>query len=96
MLRNIMDFCWLLMRLAQPALQAMLTSKADEDQQGELQGVITSLNSLIAIVGPIAVASLYSVLQSVWPGYPGSVWMFAVVLYVPCFVVLLRGGGRRS
>ena len=77
--------------LAQPALQAMLTSKAGENQQGELQGVLTGLNSLIAIVGPIAVASLYAVLQGAWPGYPGSVWMFAIVLYVPCFVLLLKG-----
>ena len=82
--------------LAQPALQAMLTSKAGEDQQGELQGVITSLNSLIAIVGPIAMASLYAVLQRAWPEYPGSVWMFAALLYFPCFVLLLRGGGKWS
>ena len=74
----------------------MLSSKAGEDQQGELQGVLTSLNSLIAVVGPIAVASLYALLQRAWPEYPGSVWMFAIALYAPCFVLLLKRRGIQS
>jgi DHA1 family tetracycline resistance protein-like MFS transporter len=76
--------------VALPALQSMLSNSASEDRQGELQGVLTSFNSLVAIVGPIVASNLYELLRRRLPAYPGSIWLFTVLLYVPCFVVLFR------
>jgi DHA1 family tetracycline resistance protein-like MFS transporter len=73
-----------------PALQSMLSNSASEDRQGELQGVLTSFTSLVAIGGPILASNLYVVLHRRLPEYPGIIWLFGVLLYVPCIVVLSR------
>lgn len=77
--------------VAEPAVQSMLTSNVDETRQGELQGVLTSLVSLIAIVGPVAVSSVYPWLLHTVPAYPGAIWLLTVLLYLPCVLVLLSG-----
>jgi len=73
-----------------PALQSMLSSSASEDRQGELQGVLTSFNSLVAILGPLLASNLYGVLQERLPWYPGSIFFFTILLYVPCFFLIAR------
>ena len=75
--------------VAEPAVQSMLTASVSEDRQGELQGVLTSFISLIAILGPLAVSSLYALLQHRLPTYPGAIWLTTVLLYLPCVAVLL-------
>ena len=74
--------------ISEPAVQTMLTSSVSEQRQGELQGVLTSCISLIAVVGPIAVSALYEVLRRGLPAYPGSIWFFPVLLYIPCVAML--------
>ncbi len=61
-----------------PALQSLLTSKISEDNQGQLQGVLMSLGSLAAILGPIFFTFIYSILRDEWPG---SIWLVALILY---------------
>jgi MFS transporter, DHA1 family, tetracycline resistance protein len=73
-----------------PALQSMLSATASEDRQGELQGVLTSFNSLVAIVGPLLAANFYEALQRQLPSYPGSIFLFTTLLYLPCFYLLIR------
>ena len=74
-----------------PALQAMLSKSAGEDQQGELQGVLTSSVSLIAIVGPLLATYSYELLARRLPSYPGSIWLFIPLLYIPgYFVIAIR------
>ena len=82
--------------VAEAPLQAMLTSSVAEERQGELQGVLTSCVSLIAILGPIAVASLYELLRHRFPSYPGSIWLLAVPLYFPCLLLLFLTKRRAS
>ncbi len=76
--------------IALPSVQSMLSRSVDESRQGELQGVLTSFNSLIAVVGPIVASNLFDLLRQQAPGYPGGIWLVPVLLYVPCFVLLLR------
>jgi DHA1 family tetracycline resistance protein-like MFS transporter len=76
--------------VALPSVQSMLSRATDESRQGELQGVLTSFNSLIAVVGPIVASNLYDVARTHVPGYPGAIWIVPVLLYVPCFALLLR------
>ena len=47
--------------LTLPALQAMLARKVDEQRQGELQGTLASLTSLIGIGGPLVVTGTVAV-----------------------------------
>ena len=74
--------------VAEPAVQSLLTRSVEEEHQGELQGVLTSLVSLIAIVGPIAASNLYEGLRIRLPWYPGSIWLVSVLLYLPCVLVV--------
>ncbi len=82
--------------IALPALQSMLSKSASEDRQGELQGVLTSFGSLIAIIGPILASNLYELLQHRIPRYPGAIWLFTILLYAPCVVILLRRSNSSS
>ncbi len=77
--------------IAGPAVQSMLTGSVPEERQGELQGVLTGITSLVAVVGPIAVSNLYEALRHRLPAYPGSIWLVSVLLYLPCVLVLLMG-----
>ncbi len=45
--------------VAVPALQAMMSRGISDERQGELQGLLSSFNSLGAIIGPVLVTSLY-------------------------------------
>ncbi len=49
--------------LAAPALQSLLTRRIDDHRQGELQGTLTSITSLIGIAGPLLVTTLYALGQ---------------------------------
>ena len=82
--------------VAAPAVQAMLAGAVDEDRQGELQGVLTSLISLIAVVGPVAVSTLYVWLKQKAPWYPGAIWLVPALLYAPCVLLLLSKRLRNS
>ena len=71
--------------IAQPALQAVMAGKVPPNAQGELQGAITSLMSLAAIIGPLVMNNLFFYFshegtKNYLPGAPfflGSVLMMA-------------------
>jgi DHA1 family tetracycline resistance protein-like MFS transporter len=65
--------------VAQPALQSLFTSKVSPDQQGELAGVLTSLQGLAGVVGPVLCTALYFSTRDIWLG---TVWMVGAALYV--------------
>jgi DHA1 family tetracycline resistance protein-like MFS transporter len=43
-----------------PALQALLSRDAPDDSQGELQGVLSSLNALAMITAPLAMTAIFA------------------------------------
>lgn len=45
--------------LAGPALQGIISSQVPVNEQGELQGALTSLMSVTSIVGPILMTQLF-------------------------------------
>jgi DHA1 family tetracycline resistance protein-like MFS transporter len=73
--------------VAMPALQSLLSKLVDEEKQGELQGILTSLMSLTAIVGPVAVSGLYAASYDSWKG---AVWAAGAALYALCVPALWR------
>jgi DHA1 family tetracycline resistance protein-like MFS transporter len=74
-----------------PALQAMIARQVDDNRQGELQGTLTSIASLIGVGGPLAAASLYAATQHTWPGL---VWGASVALYLLALPLLFNGRMR--
>jgi MFS transporter, DHA1 family, tetracycline resistance protein len=73
--------------IGQPAMQALLSNSVGEDRQGELQGLVTALQSIAVIISPLAFTTIYA-----WttPGFPGAVWLIGALLYLPCVALLLR------
>lgn len=67
--------------LSGPALQAILTSKVSAQEQGELQGAITSLISLTSIFGPPLMTGLFAFFTSKSaPFYfPGAAFIMAAI-----------------
>ncbi|EGD02893.1 major facilitator transporter, partial [Burkholderia sp. TJI49] len=70
-----------------PALQAMLARQVDDARQGELQGMLASVASLIGVAGPLLVTANYAATRGIWPGF---VWAAAALLYL--FVPPLLAG----
>lgn len=79
--------------LALPALQAMLARQVDEQHQGELQGTLASLTSLIGIAGPLVVTAAFSATQQ---RAPGSVWIAAAVFYLLALPMLFSRRAREA
>jgi len=79
-----------------PALQSLLSREVGAARQGELQGVLASLVSLTAIVGPLAFSTLYSATRDWWAG---AIWLAGAAIYVaaaPLLVALRRSAGGRG
>jgi DHA1 family tetracycline resistance protein-like MFS transporter len=61
--------------IAGPALQAVMAGQVPANEQGELQGALTSLMSVTSIVGPLLMTNLFAYFTSadapiVFPGAP--------------------------
>lgn len=73
--------------IGMPALQSMTTRQVDEDNQGKLQGVLSSLVSLSAVFGPLLFSTLYFALK---PSWPGAIWLVGGGLYLLALPLVLR------
>jgi MFS transporter, DHA1 family, tetracycline resistance protein len=79
--------------LTLPALQAMLARQVDEQHQGELQGLLASLTSLIGVGGPLVVTAAFAATQTSWPGL---VWLAAAALYLLALPMLFSRRARAA
>ena len=83
--------------IAGPALQSIITGQVPANEQGELQGTLTSLISATSIISPIIMTGLFSHFTSksttiYFPGAPfllGSILMIAAGFVA--FKVLNKG-----
>lgn len=79
--------------VATPA-QSLLTSRVNDNQQGQLQGVMASLMSLAGIVGPVLTTAVFFSTKSFWIG---TVWIAGAALYLlatPLFTTATESGDR--
>jgi Arabinose efflux permease len=78
--------------IANPAVQGIISNEVPANEQGELQGALTSLMSVTSIVGPVLMTSLFSYFTSKQaPVYfPGAPFMMGAVL-VLASAILARG-----
>ncbi|NUO78383.1 MAG: TCR/Tet family MFS transporter [Lysobacter sp.] len=82
--------------IGQPALLAMTSERTDEARQGALQGVLASLASLAAVLGPLLFGAIYVAGAGHWNGWA---WIVGAALYLPCVPALralLRGARARG
>ena len=78
--------------IAQPALQAVMAGKVPANAQGELQGAITSLMSLAAIIGPLVMNNLFFYFtHSEAPVYlPGAPFFLGAVLMATSAIIAYK------
>ena len=74
--------------IAGPAIQGIISNQIPANEQGELQGGLTSLMSITSIVGPVLMTNAFSLFTSknapvIFPGI--SFFMGAVLLLIACF-----------
>jgi DHA1 family tetracycline resistance protein-like MFS transporter len=67
-------FVYCLGGIAGPAIQSIITAQVPANEQGELQGGLTSIISLTNIIGPVLMTSLFSffTLPSAPIHFPGA------------------------
>ena len=65
-----------------PALQGLTTSKVAKNEQGELQGAISIINSISIIVGPLILSYVFYLFTNKQTGlyFPGAPYILAAIL----------------
>lgn len=77
---------------AGPALQGIISNRVPANQQGELQGVLTSLVSFTAIFGPPMMANLFSYFSSgaAVVHFPGAPFLTGALLVFGALIASVR------
>lgn len=80
------------MGLVMPALRGMLSRAVPEDQQGELQGALSSLMGLTAIVAPLMMTQVFRIFsaEDAPIHFPGASFVLAGLLTLGALVIVLR------
>ncbi|MFN3795757.1 MAG: TCR/Tet family MFS transporter [Chitinophagaceae bacterium] len=75
--------------IAGPALQAIITGHVPQNEQGELQGALTSLMSATSIIGPPLMTNLFAFFTSTAAPiyFPGAPFMLGAVLMLASAVI---------
>ena len=70
-----------------PALQAMASERVGADQQGELQGAITSIRSVAIITSPLVMTQIFALFSE--RGAPGAPFFLSALIMSLCIAVFL-------
>ncbi|SEM66770.1 MFS transporter, DHA1 family, tetracycline resistance protein [Loktanella fryxellensis] len=75
--------------IAGPALQGIMSRTAADDQQGELQGVLTSVNAVATIIAPLLMTQTFWLFTTDRAGIhlPGAPFLLAAMLVTGSIVV---------
>jgi DHA1 family tetracycline resistance protein-like MFS transporter len=78
--------------IAQPAIQAIMSGKVPPNEQGELQGTLTSVMSLSSIIGPLVMNNLFFYFtHSEAPVYlPGAPFFLGSVLMLASAIIAFK------
>ncbi|HAG71496.1 MAG TPA: tetracycline resistance MFS efflux pump [Gammaproteobacteria bacterium] len=74
-----------------PSFQSIMTSQMPANAQGELQGALSSVNSITAIIGPLIMTQLFAVFTGPEaPFYfPGISFLAAALLTAVCLMIFI-------
>lgn len=78
--------------LGMPAVQGMISNHVPANEQGEIQGVLTSLMSLTAIIGPLLMTSLFHYFtdSNAPVFFPGAPFMMGALLTLICLGIAVK------
>ena len=73
-----------------PAIHGIMARTALANQQGELQGVIASINSIAYVISPLMMTQIFNAFVSPDSGYylPGAPFLLALALVLICAAIL--------
>ncbi len=77
--------------IAGPALQGILSNSTPDDQQGELQGVLSSLSAVAMALSPLVMTAIFSVFTRPGVGVyaPGAPFLLSACLMGICVAILV-------
>ncbi|KJZ20658.1 TCR/Tet family MFS transporter [Loktanella sp. S4079] len=83
--------------VAGPALQGIMSRTASDDQQGELQGLVSSIAAVATIIAPLIVTQTFFYFTSEnAPFYlPGAPFLVSAILTMACILVFIQTATRR-
>jgi DHA1 family tetracycline resistance protein-like MFS transporter len=83
--------------IATPTLQSIVSNKFKDTEQGELQGALTSLISLTAVIGPIAMTTIFAYFTQDGFAYffPGAPFVLAAAFIAFSFMTAFGAMGKR-
>ncbi len=75
-----------------PALQAIMSRRASDDQQGELQGVLTSLSAFSMVLSPLVMTSVFAAftVENAAVYLPGAPFLVSMVLMGIGLIIFIR------
>jgi DHA1 family tetracycline resistance protein-like MFS transporter len=81
-----------------PALQGIISSNVPQNEQGELQGALTSLMSATSIIGPILMTGLFSYFTNLHAPvvFPGAPFLLGAILMLISAVLAARSMRRNG
>ena len=84
--------------IAGPSLQSLITKQVAPNEQGELQGGITSLQSVTTIIGPLIASNLFSYYSDGKNHFqfPGAAFFMAGILTFLALAVALRSFPKKQ
>ena len=84
--------------IAGPALQSLITKQVAPNEQGELQGGITSLQSVTTIIGPLVASNLFSYYSDGKDHFqfPGAAFFMAGILTFLALVIALKSFPKKK
>ncbi len=84
--------------LAYPSMNAIMSKQMPPDQQGELQGAVSSMMSLTTILGPVLLTQTLGRFSSASaPVYfPGAAFLLASMLSAVALALVLRASGAHT
>lgn len=84
--------------LVMPALRAEMSDRVRRDQQGELQGALSSLHAIGMIGGPFVYTGVFAVFTGggAFLTLPGAVFAIPMVLNLAALTLMLKSSRKRS
>lgn len=75
--------------IAGPAIQGYISDHVPQNEQGQIQGGITSVISLTSIIGPLVMTSLFSYFsrKDVHPYFPGAPFILSAILATLALII---------
>lgn len=77
--------------IAPPSIQAIISSRVEANEQGEIQGVITSITSLSAVISPLIMTNLFYGFtnENSFVKFPGAPFLAAAILMIIGFLFFM-------